>query len=336
MKLHTTLVIEHGLDGLKDNKLTGNVTRVHEGDAVEQAERLADLQLVFGTEFDRGELTVESLRPVLWAAHWLKAIRPVAQRASELLTLAASRAFEPGSKAARDCDAVGRVMASVATTEPHCLTALEAARKIRVPADFYEQTSKTGLFSLADLSALRVDGIRPTALLTSEESQALAEQIRSTADAVEAVGAELAESEPQAADDTGSTVGANDSPFAVYEFPHEMYAALRSVSENVGGMREVEKQGLAPTPEMLKVSAKVHSEVDELLGRIDGASCTYRPTALTDKKMVEEAMRYRDKQERKADSEDRLGRIERGLLALANYLGRTTTERTLAAMERPA
>lgn len=260
MKLHTTLVIEHGLDGRTDRNVTGNVAKVFDGDAVEQAERLADLQLVFGTEFDRGELTVESLRPVLWAAHWLKAIRPIAQRASELLALASVRTFEPGSKAARDSDAVSRVMASVATTEPHCLTALEAARKIRVPADFYAAGAKSsglamfgpgdnneqiipmvlkpGSLTLTGASALRVDGIRPEALLTTEESQALAEQIRSTASAVETVGAELDEKAAHAAEGAGSTVGADDSPFRLYGFAHKMLNALRMVHETtqqVGG-----------------------------------------------------------------------------------------------------
>nr|WP_314586647.1 hypothetical protein [uncultured Pseudomonas sp.] len=263
MQLRTTIVVAHGLDGLKDNKLTGNVTRVHEGDAVEQAERLADLQVVFGTEFDRGELTVESLRPVLWAAHWLKAIRPVAQRASELLSLAADRAFEPGSKAARDCDAVGRVLASVATTEPHCLTAIEAARKIRVPADFYAGEDIAA-------SALRADGIRPTAFLTSEESQALAEQIRSTANAVEAVGAELSESEVQATDDAGSTVGADDSPFRLYQFAHEMYELLKRIRVKVGAVHVVLNNGRQPSPTMQCECDQAISDIWSLLARIDG------------------------------------------------------------------
>jgi len=309
MKLHTTLVIEHGLDGRTDRNVTGNVVKVHEGDAVEQAERLAELQQVFGIEFDRGELTVENLRPVLWAAHWLKSVRPVAQRASELLTLAANRAFEPGSKAARDCDAVARVMASVATTEPHCLTAIEAARKIRVPADFYaartkasdlgilgsagyreqiipmvrrgdglaqiddkirarylEESLATGYFDRVALSGLRADGIMPDGLLTADEPHD--------------PGVKLTEQEVQAAFGAGSTVGADeirtfaanadDSPFRLYGFTHEMHELLKLINVKVGGLHAVLNHGMEPSDLMQREADQALESIWALLARIEG------------------------------------------------------------------
>lgn len=193
------------------------------------------------------------------------------------------------------------------------------------------------------------DAISPTALLTADESQALAEQIRSTAAAVEAVG---------------NVDSKDESPFAVYEFPHEMYAALRQVGEILGGIREVERQGLEATPEMVKSGLKVLDGVDELLGRIDGESHTYLPCFAMHKQMVEEAIKHLADKRRRAQAEEMqaaiddirqqlsleqhaadvtakrtyqmLERLERGLMALAKAIGPMATDQMLAAMERPA
>lgn len=330
MKLHTTLVIEHDLDGRTDRNVTGNVAKVFDGDAVEQAEQLAALQQVFSAEFDRGELTVDNLRPVLWAAHWLKAIRPVAQRASELLTLASTRTFEPGSKAARDSDAVSRVMASVATTEPHCLTALEVARKFRVPSDFYS----TG-----------ADGLPP---LCEADPLALARHHQATG----------TDQHPGAAE---HLVGWNFSG-PVLDFTrkhpkpvdpltahaHEMHELLKLINVKVAGLNAVNEHGLEPSPRMRAEADSALEAVWMLLDKIAGRG-PLEPDEecwkATDD-MVAEAADYqagRDRAEAITElADDQLalvGRIEsqrRGLMALANYLGPTCSAQVLSAMERGA
>lgn len=218
--------------------LGGTIVSVRQGDSEAAHSQLEALEHVFGAEFDRGELTVENLRPVLWAAHWLKAVRPVAQRASELLTLAAERAFEPGSKAARDCDAVARVMAGVATTEPHCLTALEAARKIRVPADFYAGERQC-IGSEVTSTALRADGIRaffsvPATEVRSVNSDVHADNCPDCA----AIPTSPHGCGREGIHQAGQTY--DDSPFRLYGFAHEILNALRLIHETtqqVGGIR---------------------------------------------------------------------------------------------------
>lgn len=321
MKLHTTLVIEHGPEGRTDRSVTGNVAKVFDGDAVEQAEQLAALQQVFSAEFDRGELTVDSLRPVLWAAHWLKAVRPVAQRASELLTLASARTFEPGTKAARDSDAVSRVMASVATTEPHCLTAVEAARKIRVPSDFYSQDT---------------DGLPPLC----EADQLAPEQHPGASTPL--VGwnfsgpvLDLTRNRPEPVDSVASHA-------------HEMHELLKLINVKVAGLNAVLEHGLEPSPKMQAEADGVLEAVWVLLDKIAGRG-PMEPDEegwkATDD-MVAEAAEYQAGQDR-ADAiaelaDDQLalvGRIEsqrRGLMALATYLGPTCSAQVLSAMERGA
>lgn len=214
--------------------LGGTIVSVRQGDSEAAHCQLDELAHVFGTEFDRGELTVDNLRPVLWAAHWLKAVRPVAQRASELLTLAAGRAFEPGSKAARDCDAVARVMAGVATTEPHCLTALEAARKIRVPADFYAGERQC-IGSEVASTALRADGIRAFFSVPADEVRSLTSDVCPDCAAIPTSPHGCGRN---GIHEAGQTY--DDSPFRIYGFAHEMLNALRLIHETtqqVGGIR---------------------------------------------------------------------------------------------------
>lgn len=312
MKLHTTLVIEHGPEGRTDRNVTGNVAKVFDGDAVEQAEQLAALQQVFSAEFDRGELTVDSLRPVLWAAHWLKAVRPVAQRASELLTLASARTFEPGTKAARDSDAVSRVMASVATTEPHCLTAVEAARKIRVPSDFYPQDAD-GLPPLCEADQLALD----------QHHQAIGPVL------------DLTRNRPEPVDPVASHA-------------HEMHELLKLINVKVAGLNAVLEHGLEPSPKMQAEADGVLEAVWVLLDKIAGRGALEPDEEgwkATDN-MLAEAADYQARQDR-ADAiaelaDDQLAlvsRIEsqrRGLMALANYLGPTCSAQVLSAMERGA
>lgn len=330
MNLRTTLVIEHGLNGRTDRNVTGTVAKVFDGDAVEQAEQLADLRQVFSVEFDRGELTVESLRPVLWAAHWLKAVRPVAQRASELLTLASARTFDPGSKAARDSDAVSRVMASVATTEPHCLTALEAARKIRVPGDFY---------------SLDTDGTEP---LCEADELGLAKHHQATGTDQNSGSSEHL----GGWDFSGPVLGfTRDQPAPVDSLTahaHEMHELLKLINVKVAGLNAVHEHGLEPSPRMQAEADSALEAVWVLLDKIAGRG-PLEPDEegwkATDD-MVAEAADYQAGQDRAEAitelADDQLvlvGRIEsqrRGLMALANYLGPTCSAQVLSAMERGA
>ncbi len=205
MQLRTSIVIEHGPDGRTDRNVTGNVIRVHEGDAVEQAECLAALQLVFRSEFDRGEMTVGALQLELWQAHWYRASRLAMQRAADMLVLAAASGIPANGKLARECEGLAKVLDLFVNAKPKDHPIGDALlRGEPIPAGDGARHQELAA------SALRADGMHPTALLTSEESQALAEQIRSTADAVETVGAELDEKAAQAAEGAASTVGTDD------------------------------------------------------------------------------------------------------------------------------
>lgn len=301
MKLHTTLVIEHGLEGRTDRNVTGNVAKVFDGDAVEQAEQLAALQQVFSAEFDRGELTVDNLRPVLWAAHWLKAIRPVAQRASELLTLASARTFEPGSKAARDSDAVSRVMASVATTEPHCLTALEAARKIRVPSDFYFMGAD-GLPPLCEAD--------PLALARHHQAMGTDQHLRAPEHLVgwdfSGPVQDFTRDKPQPVD-----------PLAAHA--QEMHEMLKRIGETVGVREDVLISGDTPTDQLDVEASRALEAVQVLLDKIAG----FPPLTA-------------DPMPANSPTSSELERIKRGLMALAEYIGEIPMTRVQNAMERGA
>lgn len=311
--------------------LGGTIVSVRQGDSEAAHRQLEELEHVFGTEFDRGELTVDNLRPVLWAAHWLKAMRPVAQRASELMTLAAGRAFEPGSKAARDCDAVARVMAGVATTEPHCLTALEAARKIRVPADFYAGERQC-IGSEVASTALRADGIR--ALLPDNCPDCAA--IPTSPHGCGRDGIHEA----------GQTY--DDSPFRIYGFAHEMLEVLQRINIKVGGRDAVYSHGLQPSEQMLAEADSAMEAVWVLLDKIAGRGpMEADPQVETSQAaMIAEAVELqaaRDQAEVIVEIADdqraMVARVEsqrRGLMAMAAYIGETCTSRVLSAMERPA
>lgn len=311
--------------------LGGTIVSVRQGDSEAAHRQLEELEHVFGTEFDRGELTVDNLRPVLWAAHWLKAVRPVAQRVSELLTLAAGRAFEPGSKAARDCDAVARVMAGVATTEPHCLTALEAARKIRVPADFYAGERKC-IGSESASTALRADGIRAFVPDNCPDCAAIPTSPHGC-------GRDGIHKARQAYD---------DSPFRIYGFAHEMLEVLQRINIKVGGRDAVYSHGLQPSEQMLAEADSAMEAVWVLLDKIAGRGpMEADPQVETSQAaMIAEAAELqaaRDQAEAIVEIADEqramVARVEsqrRGLMALAAYIGETCTSRVLSAMERPA
>lgn len=343
--------------------LGGTIVSVRQGDSEVAHSRLDELEHVFGTEFDRGELTVDNLRPVLWAAHWLKAVRPVAQRASELLTLAAVRAFEPGSKAARDCDAIARVMAGVATTEPHCLTALEASRKIRVPADFYAG-ERLGLGEDIATSALRADGIRAVCDLSVEDSREISRRTRDAYVGALGLPKGMPASHPDNCPDCNAIPTSShgcgrdgihqagqtydDSPFRIYGFAHEMLEVLQRINIKVAGRDAVYSHGLQPSEQMLADADSAMEAVWVLLDKIAGRGpMEADPQVETSQAaMIAEAAELqaaRDQAEAIVEIADEqramVARIEsqrRGLMALAAYIGETCTSRVLSAMERPA
>lgn len=322
--------------------LGGTIVSVRQGDSEASHSRLEELEHVFGTEFDRGELTVDNLRPVLWAAHWLKAVRPVAQRASELLTLAAGRAFEPGSKAARDCDAVARVMAGVATTEPHCLTALEAARKIRVPADFYAGERQC-IGSEVASTALRADGIRAFFSAPADEARSLTSDVCPDCAAIPTSPHGCGR---DGIHEAGQTY--DDSPFRIYGFAHEMLEVLQRINIKVAGRDAVYSHGLQPSEQMLAEADSAMEAVWVLLDKIAGRGPldadpqvdTSHTAMIAEAAEIQAARDQADAIVEIADEQRAMvARVEsqrRGLMALAAYIGETCTSRVLSAMERPA
>lgn len=326
--------------------LGGTIVSVRQGDSEAAHSQLDELEHVFGTEFDRGELTVDNLRPVLWAAHWLKAVRPVAQRASELLTLAAGRAFEPGSKAARDCDAVARVMAGVATTEPHCLTALEAARKIRVPADFYAGERQCIGREVAS-TALRADGIRAFFSVPADEVRNLTSDVHSNnCPDCDAIPTSPHGCGREGIHEAGQTY--DDSPFRIYGFAHEMLEVLQRINIKVAGRDAVYSHGLQPSEQMLAEADSAMEAVWVLLDKIAGRGPleadpqveTSQAAMIAEAAELQAARDQADAIVEIADEQRALvARVEsqrRGLMALAAYIGETCTSRVLSAMERPA
>lgn len=114
-------------------------------------------------------------------------------------------------------------IASGASKSPRYESVQAIAKALQVSSDYLLSGGESGLYMTQEQSQeigrktrdayvaeMGSDSDEPTALLTSEESQALAEQIRSTADAVETVGAELDEKAAQAAEGEASTVGTDD------------------------------------------------------------------------------------------------------------------------------
>lgn len=333
MNLRTTLVIEHGLPSRTDQNPASRINKVLEGDAIEHAEQLAQLQHTFGVEFDHGTLTVERLRAVLCATHWLSVIRPAAQRASDLLAVASERAFEPGGQACRDCKVVSRIMASVATHDLQAMSAPEAARKIRIPADFYSQPVQPRRAGQAEPPIRRSSEIHPDALANMRRfiNTCHGSGLGSPGSAVRQAGQ---------IDD--------DALLRVYLFAYEMHCLLERIHVKVGGLRVVLQHGLVPTPEMQAKADRTMTDLQQLLDKIAGRDPLQAdPDFVTSTAaMVAEAAEYQEAQAR-ADAiaelaEDQLvlaGRIEshqRGLMALADYLGESCTKRVRSAMDQLA
>lgn len=189
--------------------LGGTIELVLPGDSVSQHKQMDELRLVFEREFDRGALSVDALKLELWQSHWYRASRQAMQRAADMLILAAANEIKiPGSsKLARECEGLAKVLDLFVNAKPTDHPIGDALlRGDPIPAG-------DGVLRLdLEQSALRVDGITHTALLTADESQALDEQIRVTADAIEAIGSlglESPEKGVHAAMGAGSTVGTN-------------------------------------------------------------------------------------------------------------------------------
>lgn len=156
MKLHTTLVIKHGLDGRTDRNVTGSVAKVFEGDAVAQAELLAELRLIFEREFDRGDLGPQALQMELWQAHWYRTSRKALQRSADLLILASSAGISSGSRLAQQCEGLAAVLDSIVNSKPHAHPIADALlRGDPLPAD--DELRRAEIAA----SALRADGIIP-------------------------------------------------------------------------------------------------------------------------------------------------------------------------------
>lgn len=340
--------------------LGGTIELVMPGDSVSQHKQLNELRLVFEREFFLSDLTAPALQLQLWQAHWYRASRKAMQRAADMLVLAAASGIAADGKLSRECEGLAQALDIFVNARPkdHPIGAA-LLRGESIPAGDGVRRQEI------ESSALRADGIRPSALLTSEETQALAEQISSTADAVRALGVELAELDAQGADDAGSTVGADDSPFRLYGFAHEMHELLKRINIKVAGRDAVYSHGMQPSEQMLAEADSAMEAVWVLLDKIAGRGPleTDPEAAEALEGMISNAMVAAANLEPEASPADlrnamanlqaqirsvchagnvsakrsyeALERLERGLMALANAIGPMATDQMLAAMERP-